>query len=84
MPVTLPATGTAGAHMEAIAAITRARKQAPRGASVALLAPAFRVLAATRTLNWFTTHQRMVMTFVKSPRSRQCRLHGGTVTEIFR
>jgi WS/DGAT/MGAT family acyltransferase len=68
MPVTLPATGSAGARMEAIAAITRARKQAPRAASAVLLAPAFRLLAATRTLNWLTTHQRMVTTFVTNLR----------------
>jgi diacylglycerol O-acyltransferase len=84
MPVTLPATGPASARMEAIAAITRARKQAPRAASVALLAPAFRVLAATRTLNWFTTHQRMVTTFVTNLRGPDSRVAfmEATVAEI--
>jgi WS/DGAT/MGAT family acyltransferase len=84
MPVTLPSTGTASARMEAIAAITRARKQAPRAASVALLAPAFRLLAATRTLNWFTTHQRMVTTFVTNLRGPDSRVAfmEATVTEI--
>jgi diacylglycerol O-acyltransferase / wax synthase len=72
--------------MEAITAITRARKQAPRAASAALPAPAFRVLAATRTLNWFTKHQRMVTTFVtnlRGPDSRVAFLEA-TVTESFR
>jgi WS/DGAT/MGAT family acyltransferase len=84
MPVTLPSTGTASARMEAIAAITRARKQAPRAASVALLAPAFRLLAATRTLNWFTTHQRIVTTFVTNLRGPDSRVAfmEATVTEI--
>jgi diacylglycerol O-acyltransferase / wax synthase len=84
MPVTLPATGAVGARIEAIAAITRARKQVPRAASVALLAPALRVLAATRTLNWFTTHQRMVTTFVTNLRGPDSRVAfmEATVTEI--
>ena len=82
--VMLPATGTAGARMEAIAAITRARKQAPGAASAAILAPALRVLAATRTLNWMTRHQRMVTTFVtnlRGPESRVAFLEA-PVTEI--
>lgn len=84
MAVMLPATGTAGARMEAIAAITRARKQAPGAASAAILAPALRVLAATRTLNWMTRHQRMVTTFVtnlRGPESRVAFLEA-PVTEI--
>jgi diacylglycerol O-acyltransferase len=84
MPVTLPSTGNVAARMEAIAAITRARKQAPRAASAALLAPAFRVLAATKTLNWFTTRQRMVTTFVTNLRGPDSLVvfMGATVTEI--
>lgn len=84
MAVMLPATGTAGARMEAIAAITRARKQAPGAASATILAPALRVLAATRTLNWMTRHQRMVTTFVtnlRGPESRVAFLEA-PVTEI--
>ena len=84
MAVMLPTTGTAGARMEAIAAITRARKQAPGAASAAILAPALRFLAATRTLNWITRHQRMVTTFVtnlRGPESRVAFLEA-PVTEI--
>lgn len=68
MPVTVPATGPPGARMEAVAAITPARKQTHRAASAAVLIPAFRFLAATGTLNWFTRHQRMVTTFVTNLR----------------
>ena len=84
MPVTVPVTRSPGARMEAIAAITRARRQAPRAASAAVLAPAFRVLAATGTLDWFTRHQRMVTTFVtnlRGPDSRVAFLEA-TVEEI--
>jgi Protein of unknown function (DUF1298). len=84
MTVMLPATGTTGARMKAIAAITRARKHAPRAASAAILAPAFRVLAMTGTVNWFTNHQRMVTTFVTNLRGPESRVAfvGATVAEI--
>lgn len=84
MTVMLPGTGKAGPRMEAIAAITRARKQAPRAASAAILTPAFRLLAATRTLNWFLSHQRMVTTFVTNLHGpeHQVAFLGATVAEI--
>lgn len=81
----LPATaGPASTGIEAVAAVTRAGKQAPRGASAALLAPAFRILAATRTLNWLTRHQRMATTFVTNLRGPDhlVALLGATVDEI--
>lgn len=68
MAVQLPCHGTPAERMEAIGAVTRARKQQARGASAALVAPVFRVLAATGTLRWLTEHQRMVNTFVTNLR----------------
>lgn len=68
MAVELPAGGEPGERMEVIGAITRARKQEARGASAALLAPAFRGLAAVGALRWFTEHQHMVNTFVTNLR----------------
>lgn len=74
MPVTVPVTGQLSVRMEAVAAVTRARRQTARAASAALLAPAFRVLAATGTLGWFTNHQRMVTTFVTNLRGPDSRV----------
>ena len=64
MPLRLPTGGRPEERLAAIAAITRARKHGTRGASAALLAPVFRLLAAMRLLRWFIEHQRMVTTFV--------------------
>jgi diacylglycerol O-acyltransferase / wax synthase len=74
MPVTVPVTGQLDARMQAVAAVTRARRQTARAASAAILAPAFRLLAATGTLDWFTSHQRMVTTFVTNLRGPDSRV----------
>jgi hypothetical protein len=74
MPVTVSVTDQLGVCMEAIAAITRARRQKTHAASAAVLAPAFRILAATRALGWFTRHQRMVTTFVTNLRGPDSRV----------
>jgi WS/DGAT/MGAT family acyltransferase len=68
MAVRLPATGSAGDRVEAIATITRSHKERHRGASVTALGSAIRLLAAIRFLRWFTDHQRMVNTFVTNLR----------------
>jgi diacylglycerol O-acyltransferase / wax synthase len=64
MPLRLPTRGDPGERLRAVAAATAARKQGTRGASAALLAPLFRLLAAVGLLRWFIDHQRMVTTFV--------------------
>lgn len=84
MAVELPAGGEPGERMEAIGAITRARKQEARGASAALLAPAFRALATVGALRWFTDHQHMVNTFVTNLRGPDSTVDfvGRTVDEL--
>ena len=64
MPVRLPTGGDPEERLRAAAAATRARKHGTRGASTALLAPLFRLLAVLGLLRWFIDHQRMVTTFV--------------------
>ena len=63
-PLRLPTGGRPDQRLRTVAAATRARKQATRGASAALLAPLFRFLHAVGVLRWFIDHQRMVTTFV--------------------
>jgi WS/DGAT/MGAT family acyltransferase len=63
MAVNLPLRRDPIERLERIAAITRAHKMAARGASAALLAPLFRVLAAVRLMRWFTNRQQMVNVF---------------------
>ena len=64
-PVT---TGTTGDRLEAMAAATRVRKQAQRGASAEILVPVLRFLAAIRVLKFLTDHQRIATTFVTNLR----------------
>jgi WS/DGAT/MGAT family acyltransferase len=84
MAVALPSGGPPGARMEAIGAVTRARKRGARGSSAALLAPVFRVLAAVGALRWVTDHQHMVNTFVTNLRGPDAEVSflGRTVEEL--
>jgi diacylglycerol O-acyltransferase / wax synthase len=68
IPVTLPTTGAPVARLEATARVMRSRKAAVRGASAALLGPAFRALAALHLVGWFVNRQRTVNTFVTNLR----------------
>lgn len=68
MPLALPTAGDLPARLTRIAAITRQRKTGARGASAALVGPAFRLLAAVRLLRWFISHQQFVHTFVTNLR----------------
>ena len=68
MPVALPAAGSLAGRITRIAAITRQRKTAAKGTSVALLGPLFRLLAATGLLRWFVNRQRLVHTFATNLR----------------
>ncbi|MEJ3748944.1 wax ester/triacylglycerol synthase domain-containing protein [Actinomycetes bacterium KLBMP 9797] len=74
IPVELPTGGDALQRLQAIARITQARKSAPRGASTALLGPAFRTLARMGLFHWFINHQRLVNTFVTNLRGPEHRL----------
>ena len=80
-PVT---TGTAGDRLEAMAASTRVRKHAQRGASAELLVPVLRFLAAIRVLKFMTRHQRIATTFVTNLRGPEHHLGflDATVSEI--
>ena len=71
MPVTVPAIGEFGTRVTRTAEITRERKSRARGASAALFVPAFLLLARTGLLRWFTSHQRVVQTFVTNLRGPQ-------------
>ena len=68
MPVALPAAGSLPDRITRIAVITRQRKTAAKGASVALLGPLFRLLARTGLLLWFVNRQRLVHTFATNLR----------------
>jgi diacylglycerol O-acyltransferase len=63
MPVSLPAAGDLTARVPLVAAITRERKQAARGASAVLLGPVFRLLAPTGLLRWLIGRQRQIHAF---------------------
>ena len=84
MPVRLPVGGARADQLGLIAASTRAHKTRRRGASGELLAPAFRVLAATGALAWFINHQPFVNVFVtnlRGPQDRQ-RFAGAEITDL--
>jgi hypothetical protein len=68
MPVSLPADGSLAARITQIGAITRQRKAAAHGTSVALLGQPFRLLAATGLLHRFINRQRLVHTFATNLR----------------
>ncbi len=68
IPVPLPTTGPLRDRICVIAEATRQRKTEAKGASAALLAPAFRLLAALRVLRWLSERQRLVTTFVTNLR----------------
>jgi len=77
MPVTVPAAGDLGTRVAQTAEITRERKSRARGASAALFVPAFLLLARTGLLRWFTSHQRVVQTFVTNLRGPRNQLTFG-------
>ena len=68
MPMALPADGDLAARVTRIAAITRGRKAAVRGASAAVLGPLFRLLAPTGLLRWFINRQQLIHTFATNLR----------------
>ena len=82
MPVTLPAGGGLAGRIAQIAAITRQRKTAAHGSSVALLGPPFRLMAATGLLRWFINRQRLVHTFATNLRGQPLTFAGAPVQAV--
>jgi diacylglycerol O-acyltransferase len=84
VPLLLPATGTFEQRLTEITRITRAAKRSERGASTAVLGPAFRFLARIGLYQWFIDHQHRVHTFASNVHGPETRLHllGCPVTDI--
>jgi hypothetical protein len=84
IPVEVPTAGDPLHRLPAIARTTRARKAAQRGASAALVAPAFRILARLGLLHRLVDRQRLVNTFVTNLRGPAERLSflGMPVAEV--
>ncbi len=64
MPVRCPVTGSAGARLSQVARSTARQKGPARGASAALIGPAFRALSAVGLFRWFVERQRLVNSFL--------------------
>lgn len=77
MPVRVPLAGGPAARLAQVSASTRARKTRSRGASLALLAPAFRLLAAVGLFRWFVERQRLVNAFLTNLRGPDALTIGG-------
>ena len=86
MPVRVPLAGERTQRLRAVAAATAAQRASGggRGASAALVGPAFRVLAASGLLRRFVDHQRLVNLFLTNLRGPAERLSvgGAAVTEV--
>ena len=68
IPVKVPTSGRPLDRLGPIAEVTRQHKTGTRGASAALLAPVFRVLAMLGVLRWLIERQHLVTTFVTNLR----------------
>ncbi|MBC7442855.1 MAG: DUF1298 domain-containing protein [Ramlibacter sp.] len=68
IPIDVPGIGDPAARLETVARTTRAAKQAPPGASTALLGPMFRLLARLGLFQRFVDRQRLIHTFVTNLR----------------
>jgi diacylglycerol O-acyltransferase len=79
-----PTQGGPGTRLEAAAALTRAAKRQPAGASTSLLGPLFRLLARVGLYQRFITRQRMIHTFASTMRGPETRkaLFGCPITGI--
>ncbi|KGN40350.1 hypothetical protein N801_14755 [Knoellia aerolata DSM 18566] len=64
MPVRVPLSGSATERLEAVATLTRVQKTQTRGASAALVGPAFRLVAATGLFTRFINGQQLVNSFL--------------------
>ena len=74
VPLSVSGVGDPVRRLESLAERTRAARQAPPGASTALLSPFFRLLAATGLYRRFIDRQRMIHTFVSNMRGPENRL----------
>jgi len=74
IPLRVSGVGDPVRRLESVAEATRAAKQAPPGASTALLGPFFRLLAAAGLNRWFIDRQRLIHTFVSNLRGPERRL----------
>ncbi|PRX45208.1 WS/DGAT/MGAT family acyltransferase [Prauserella shujinwangii] len=84
VPLPLPTAGATRDRLARIAALTRRRRGAVRGASATLLAPVFRILARLHLLEWFVAHQHLIstsITYLPGPPRRRSFL-GTPVTEV--
>ncbi len=69
LPVELPTGGRFDERLEAVAAVTRARKDHPgRGSSTALVDPLFRALGRLGLMRGFLDHQHLINTLVTNLR----------------
>jgi diacylglycerol O-acyltransferase / wax synthase len=64
IPVSLPLAGEPLGRLEHVAAVMDARKRSARGASAALMVPAFRLLGALRVLHRLLDRQQLINTIV--------------------
>ncbi|WP_315094443.1 wax ester/triacylglycerol synthase domain-containing protein [uncultured Cellulomonas sp.] len=74
MPVRVPVTGGLPERLSQVARSTRVRKTRTRGASAALVGPAFRLLAAVGLFRWVVDRQRLVNSFLTNLRGPAERL----------
>lgn len=84
-PIELPGIAEPDERLRVIVERGDRIRNAPRGASAALLGPLFRLLARIGCLRWFIENQRLVDTFVTNLRGPEQRLHflGSAVTDVF-
>jgi WS/DGAT/MGAT family acyltransferase len=84
IPVQVPTSGPPLDRLRRVAELTRQHKARTRGASAALLAPAFRVLAMLGILRWLVERQHLVTTFVTNLRGPDAPVSflGSIVSEV--
>jgi diacylglycerol O-acyltransferase / wax synthase len=84
MPVRVPTNGSPEARLGEIARITAAQRTTARGSSAALVAPAFRLLAAVGLFRPLIDRQRLVNSFLTNIRGPAAPLtfHGVPITQI--
>ncbi len=84
IPVQVPTSGRPLDRLRRVAEVTRQHKTRTRGASAALVVPAFRVLAMLGVLRWLVERQHLVTTFVTNLRGPDApvSLLGSIVSEV--
>ena len=84
MPVRAPTIGAPEARLRQIAQITAAQRTTARGSSAALVAPAFRMLAAVGLFRALVDRQRLVNSFLTNIRgpAEPLTFHGAPIRQI--